>query len=116
MSVAVEVGRTFDALANATRRDIVASLAVSPVETPTLGQRFSISKQALNRHLVVLESAGLVTRTQHGRTQRIALAPEPLTQLSSWASEVHQIWESNLDRLASLIEDQPNSNKSRSKP
>lgn len=99
-----ELDQTFSALANEVRRDIVGQLSTAPADTPALGQHFSITKQALHRHLAVLEDAGLVTRVRRGRTDRIELRPAALGGLTDWVASVRTAWEANLDRLAAVVE------------
>lgn len=98
--------RVFEALASETRREIIAAVATRPTETPELGRRFSVSKQALHRHISVLEEAGVVERTKLGRVHRIALAPAPLGDVSTWVTTITEIWQQNLDRLADVLDDE----------
>ena len=95
--------RTFDALANEHRRRIVDQLTVGPLDTPTLGSRFSLSKQALNRHLIVLEDAGLIERRLRGRVHALTLQPSPLDDVGAWVAEVRRGWEASFDRLAQIL-------------
>ena len=99
--------RTLDALANPHRRDIVDRLVAGPLDTPSLGTAFDMSKQALHRHLTVLEGAGLVERRAQGRVHEVRLCAEPLAAVVSWASEVRRGWETSLDRLAHVLEEAP---------
>lgn len=95
----------FDALASEHRRKIVDHLSSGPLDTPTLGSRFSMSKQALNRHIVVLEDAGLVQREMHGRVHRLTLRAEPLDGVSAWVDHIRRGWEANFDRLDQILQD-----------
>lgn len=95
----------FDALASEHRRRIVSILTAGPTDTPTLGQRFDLTKQALNRHLMVLEQAGLVERKLQGRVHRLELVGDPLDQVTGWVSQVRRGWEANLERLDQLLDD-----------
>ena len=90
---------TFDALANQTRREILARLSASPVLTPEIGRSFAFSKQALSRHVAILEGAGLVRRTVRGRVHELTLVHGPLAEVSDWLSEIRRGWRANLDRL-----------------
>jgi DNA-binding transcriptional ArsR family regulator len=80
----------FDALANGPRRDIVRRLALGPLTTPEVGRHFGFSKQALSRHVAVLEGAGLIQRTVRGRVHELALAPAPLGEVSTWVTEIRR--------------------------
>lgn len=97
----------FDALASDHRRRIVHQLANGPLDTPTLGATYDLSKQALNRHLVVLTDAGLVQRELTGRVHRLTLVTDPLDGVTDWISTVRNGWQANLDRLGIILgEDQ----------
>jgi DNA-binding transcriptional ArsR family regulator len=93
----------FDALANAARRDIVVRLSRGGATTPDLGRDFHITKQALSRHLRVLEDAGLIERRLRGRVHELNLVPDQLEGVSKWASFVRENWAVNLDRLDSVL-------------
>lgn len=93
----------FMALASRPRREIVARLAQGSMTTPEIGRHFRFSKQALSRHVTVLERAGLVRRTMHGRVQEVALDPAPLASVVDWLGIVQRGWQSNLDRLGNLL-------------
>lgn len=95
----------FDALASEHRRRIVDHLAVRPLDTPTLGAKFNMSKQALNRHIVVLEDAGLIERRLQGRVHELRLIADPLDGVSDWVSQIRRGWQANLDRLADVLEE-----------
>lgn len=96
--------RTFDALGNPHRREIIDRLMGGPLDTPVLGACFDMSKQALNKHLVVLERAGLIDRRLNGRVHRVHLRPDPLDTVVDWVSAVRRGWESSFDRLGDLLE------------
>lgn len=96
----------FDALASAPRREIVARLAQGPTMTPELGREFDFSKQALSRHVAVLEQAGLVRREIRGRVHELSLAPRALEPVSEWLEVRRAAWESSLDRLDDVLRSQ----------
>lgn len=104
MATAALLDRTFDALANEHRRDIVRRLRGGPIDTPTIGAEYPMSKQALHRHVVVLEEAGLITRRRSGRTQRLELSPEPLGEVTRWVDEIRRGWHASAERLGALLE------------
>jgi DNA-binding transcriptional ArsR family regulator len=93
----------FEALASRPRREIVARLARGPMTTPQIGRHFRFSKQALNRHVGVLEHAGLIERTLHGRVHDVRLVPAPLDGVVDWVETIRRGWESNFDRLGILL-------------
>lgn len=94
----------FGALANASRREIVTYLAAGPAATPEIGRQFPLSKQALNRHIITLEEAGLIRRTLKGRVHQIELNIHSLDGLTGWAQTIYDDWAANLDRLADIVE------------
>ncbi|MEM7094148.1 MAG: helix-turn-helix domain-containing protein [Actinomycetota bacterium] len=93
----------FEALANGHRRDIVAALSAQPMETPALLARYEISRQALNRHVQILEQAGLVRRERRGRVQRLELVGDAVAEVIDWLSTVRLAWESSLDQLGRVL-------------
>jgi DNA-binding transcriptional ArsR family regulator len=82
----------FDALANERRREIVTRLARGPMTTPEIGRHFGFTKQAISRHVGLLEGAGLVSRTPHGRVHELALVPRRLDDVVGWVSELRRGW------------------------
>lgn len=104
VSVSSPSDLVFDALANVARRDIVARLSLGRATTPDLGRDFEISKQALSRHLGVLEDAGLIKRRLRGRVHELELVPGQLEGMSRWVAIVRENWSLNFDRLASVLE------------
>jgi DNA-binding transcriptional ArsR family regulator len=95
----------FDALANERRREIVMRLARSPMTTPDIGRHFGFTKQALSRHLAVLEGAGLVSRRVRGRVHHLALAPQHLDSVVRWLSELRRGWAASLVRLEEVLDE-----------
>lgn len=109
---------TFSALADPTRRAIVARMANAGAEglrVTELAEPFmdSMSLPAVSRHLRVLERAGLLRQERDGRIRRCTLDPEPLRQAAEWVAFYKQFWSDRLDALADYLE--PNSSKSREK-
>jgi DNA-binding transcriptional ArsR family regulator len=100
---AADLDAVFDALANESRREIVARLAGGPATTPELGQLFGFSKQALSRHVGLLDGAGLVRRTLRGRLYELSLVPVPLGEVATWTAEIRRGWQANLDRLDEVL-------------
>jgi len=93
----------FDVLANERRREIVARLARGPMTTPEIGRHFGFTKQALNRHVNLLEEAGLVARTLHGRVHELSLVPRRLDGVARWIVELRRGWGASLDRLDEVL-------------
>jgi DNA-binding transcriptional ArsR family regulator len=94
----------FMALGDRTRRALLAQLARQPAMITELAKPFSMSLPAVSKHIRVLESAGLVTRTIDGRMHRCSLNPVLLTGVESWLDQYRQLWEGNLDSLARYVE------------
>jgi DNA-binding transcriptional ArsR family regulator len=105
-SQAAALDAVFDALANDRRREIVMRLARSCMTTPEIGRHFGFSKQALSRHLSVLERAGLVSRVASGRVYHLALAPQRLESVVDWISELRRGWAASLERLDEVLREQ----------
>jgi DNA-binding transcriptional ArsR family regulator len=94
------VGAVFAALSDPTRREVVRLLAGEGSITVTeLASELPVTRQAVAKHLAVLEEAGLVTATTQGRRRRYRLTPGPLTDAMGWMADVGAEWD---DRLASL--------------
>ncbi|MGN6791065.1 MAG: ArsR/SmtB family transcription factor [Streptosporangiaceae bacterium] len=93
----------FDALANEPRREILVRLSAGPMTTPQIGQGFGFTKQALSRHVAVLENAGLVRRMVRGRVHDLTLVQAPLAEVSGWLAEVERGWQASLDRLDMVL-------------
>jgi DNA-binding transcriptional ArsR family regulator len=90
---------TFAALADPTRRAILARLTAGEISVTELAEPFEISLPAVTKHLQVLERAGLVSRSRHAQWRPCKLEAEPLRAASSWIDEYRQYWEASLDRL-----------------
>jgi DNA-binding transcriptional ArsR family regulator len=89
----------FSALADPTRREILARLADGESSVTTLAEPFDISLPAISRHLKVLETAGLLTRTKQGRVHRIRLVPAPMLDAVEWMVRYGRFWETQLESL-----------------
>ena len=89
----------FAALADPTRRAILARLAESDATVNELAQPFTISLPAISRHLKVLERAGLITRSRSAQWRSSSLNAEPLRQANDWMQRYRVFWDVNLDRL-----------------
>ena len=95
---------TFAALADPTRRAILARLSEGESTVGDLARPFEISRPAISKHLRVLERAGLVRRARDGRLSRCGLDATPMRDAAEWVEEYRQFWESQLDALARFFE------------
>ena len=98
------LNRTFHALADPTRRGMLASLALGEKSIGELGAPFSMTFAGASKHVKVLESAGLVERRKSGRQQICALKAAPLAQAEGWLRQWEKFWTVRLDRLEAIIE------------
>jgi DNA-binding transcriptional ArsR family regulator len=105
-SAAASLDRAFSALADPTRRGILARLALGELRVTDLAEPFDISLPAVSRHLKVLEEAGLLKRRREGRVHRCRLDPKPLGAAADWIAQHRAFWEKSLDRLHEYLTDQ----------
>ena len=96
--------RTFAALADPTRRRILAHLARGRQRVTQLARPHPMSLPAISKHLRVLEKAGLLRRRRYGRVHEMQLDAEPLKKAAQWVEEYRKFWEGSLDRLAAYLE------------
>src|SRR5690349_5071331 len=96
--------RTFGALADPTRRRILAQLATGDRCVTDLARPYAMSLPAISKHLRVLEKAGLLRRRRHGRIHEMKLVAQPLSEAAQWVEEYRKFWEGSLDRLAAYLE------------
>jgi len=90
---------TFSALADPTRRAILARLASGEATVTELAEPFRISLPAISRHLKVLERAGLIARGREAQWRPRTLQAEPLKDAADWLNQYRRFWEQSLDRL-----------------
>ncbi|MGH9367505.1 MAG: ArsR/SmtB family transcription factor [Thermoanaerobaculia bacterium] len=91
---------TFGALADPTRRAILARLSESPeASVSQLAEPFAMSLPAISKHLKVLEGAGLIGRRRQGRVHHLRLLPAPLDAATEWIARYRKFWEEKLDAL-----------------
>src|SRR5512140_2943565 len=95
---------TFAALADPTRRAILARLALGETSVTELAAPFDISTPAITKHLKVLESAGLITRSRQAQWRPCHLEAAPLREAASFIEQYRQFWEQSLDRLDSYLQ------------
>jgi len=94
---------TFSALADPTRRAILARLATGETSVTELAEPFHISLPAVTKHLKVLERAGLITRSRDAQWRPCHLNAEPLRDVSGWVEQYRRHWEERLDRLEGYL-------------
>ena len=95
---------TFQALADPTRRGMLASLALGEKSIGELGDPFAMSFAGAAKHVKVLESAGLIERRKSGRKQICTLRAEPLAEAERWLRQWEKFWTVRLDRLQAIID------------
>jgi len=98
------LNRTFAALADPTRRRLLAHLARGDQRVTHLARPHAMSLPAVSKHLRVLEKAGLLRRRRYGRVHEMQLDAKPLKQAAKWVEEYREFWEGSLDRLAVYLE------------
>ena len=93
------ISSTFSALADPTRRAILARLALGETSVTELAAPFEMSMPAVSKHLRVLERAGLIARSREAQYRPCKLKAEPLRQATLWLEEYRRFWEQSFDRL-----------------
>jgi DNA-binding transcriptional ArsR family regulator len=96
---------TFMALADPTRRAILARLARGETSVTELAQPFDMSLPAISKHLKVLERAGLITRGRDAQWRPCQLAAEPLREVATWVEQYRRFWEGSFDRLEDYLKE-----------
>jgi DNA-binding transcriptional ArsR family regulator len=99
-----QLDAVFGALADPTRRAILARLADGDASVGQLAAPFSVSQPAISRHLKVLEGAGLISRTRRSTARLSHLEAAPLRDATEWLARYRQYWEESHDRLDQLLE------------
>jgi DNA-binding transcriptional ArsR family regulator len=95
---------TFAALADPTRRAILARLATGECSVTELAEPFDMTMPAVSKHLRVLEHAGLITRGREAQWRPCRLEAAPLKEVAEWAERYRAIWEGRLDRLDTYLQ------------
>src|SRR6266581_2352237 len=96
---------TFAALADPTRRAILARLAAGEATVTELVAPFNLSQPAISKHLKVLERAGLISRGRDAQRRPCRIEAEPLAEADAWLENYRKIWEENFDRLDNLLDE-----------
>src|SRR5262245_31333396 len=99
------LNETFLALADPTRRAILARLALGEASVTELADPFAISQPAISKHLKMLERAGLISVGQDAQRRPRRLEGKPLAEASAWLEQYRTIWEANFARLDGLLEE-----------
>jgi DNA-binding transcriptional ArsR family regulator len=96
---------TFAALADPTRRAILARLASGEASVAELAKPFSVTQPAISKHLRVLERAGLISRGRDAQRRPRKLEAKPLAEANQWLERYRQFWEENFQRLDALLDE-----------
>src|SRR3954469_21630904 len=104
MAQSARLDLTFAALADPTRRAILARLATGEATVNELAEPFRLSQPAISKHLKVLERAGLVSAGQDAQRRPRKLEPEPLAAATEWLERYRKLWEGNFARLDAVLE------------
>jgi DNA-binding transcriptional ArsR family regulator len=94
---------TFAALADPTRRAIIARLAAGEASVTELAEPFAMTQPAISKHLKVLERAGLISRERDAQRRPSRLVARPLAEASAWLEEYRRFWETSFSRLDDLL-------------
>ncbi len=103
MTLAARLDATFAALADPTRRAILARLIAGEASVTELAEPFAMSQPAISKHLKVLERAGLISRGRDAQRRPCAIEGKPLAEASGWLERYREIWEGNYRRLDALL-------------
>jgi len=95
---------TFAALANSTRRAILARLAEGEASVNDLAEPFDLTLPAISKHIKVLEHAGLVSRSRRAQFRPCTIDAAPLAEIADWTQQYRHIWDDRFDRLDDYVE------------
>ena len=104
-ATSAQLDATFAALADPTRRAILARLASGEASVTELAAPFDISQPAISKHLKVLERAGLISRGRDAQRRPRRLEARPLAEATGWLENYRRLWEGNFQRLDSLLDE-----------
>jgi DNA-binding transcriptional ArsR family regulator len=104
MTPSQQLDATFTALADPTRRAILARLMSGEASVNELAEPFSISQPAVSKHLKILERAGLVTRSRDATRRPVKIEASPMREAADWLSNYRKFWEQSYQRLDALLE------------
>lgn len=106
-----QLDATFAALANSTRRAILARLAEGEATVNDLAAPFDLTLPAISKHIKVLDQAGLITRGRRAQFRPCSIDAEPLAQVSEWAEQYRHIWDLRFDRMDDYVRTLQNTNR-----
>ncbi|HSS07022.1 MAG TPA: metalloregulator ArsR/SmtB family transcription factor [Rhodanobacteraceae bacterium] len=106
---------TFSALADPTRRAILARLALGETSVSELARPFAMSQPAISKHLKVLERAGLISSAQDAQRRPRRIEAKPLAEASGWLDGYREFWEASYERLDALLDELKTQRKKRAK-
>jgi DNA-binding transcriptional ArsR family regulator len=112
MTSSEQLNATFLALADPTRRAILARLANGNASVNELAEPHDMSQPAISKHLKILERAGLISRGIDAQRRPRSLNPRPLAQANEWLEGYRQFWEASFDRLDNLLDEMKRNKKS----
>ncbi len=115
MSLSDQLDATFAALADPTRRAILARLASGEKAVKELAEPFDMTAPAITRHLRVLRQAGLITQGRDAQRRPCRLEAKPLRQVADWVEEYRRFWEESFDRLDEYLMELQKNGKNRKK-
>src|SRR5438128_10983111 len=113
MTASQRLDATFAALADPTRRAILARLARGEASVLELARPFAMSQPAVSKHLKVLERAGLITRGRDAQRRPCRIEAKPLAEATGWLEDYRQFWESSFQRLDALLDEMKSQEKKR---
>jgi len=116
MPAADHLNATFAALADPTRRAILARLARGEATVNQLAEPHDISQPAISKHLKVLEQAGLISRDRDAQFRPSRLEPKRLAEASAWLDQYRQFWEASFNRLDDVLDDLQGRSARRTRP
>jgi DNA-binding transcriptional ArsR family regulator len=99
-----QLSATFSALADPTRRAILARLSSGEASVTELAEPFELSLPAISKHLKVLERAGLIARSRHAQWRPCRLEPAPLKEVDDWVERYRSLWEERFNRLDEYLQ------------
>jgi len=99
-----DLDATFGALADPTRRAILARLALGEASVKELSQPFALSAPTISKHLKVLERSGLITRGRDAQFRPCRLEPAPLREVADWVEQYRALWAERFDRLDAFLQ------------
>ncbi len=105
MTLSARLDATFAALADPTRRAILARLASGEASVTDLARPFAMSQPAISKHLKVLERAGLISRGRDAQRRPRRIEGKPLAEADEWLEGYRQIWEGNFQRLDTVLDE-----------